>query len=94
MIDDGDMVVTTVDDALIRGDQMLVLVGSEVMLLSPVSSEIVRISAGGLSIADVGTHLVHAFGPPPEGTTVDGQVRVLVEALCQVGIVRITSGDM
>ena len=89
-MDDSDMVVTTVDDALVRHDQVLVLVGSEVMLLSPVSSEIVRVCAGGLSVVEVGRHLVSVFGSPPDGNTVAHQVRSVVDALREVGVVKVT----
>ena len=91
MIHDSDMVVTTVDDALIRDNQVLVLVGSEVMLLSLVSSEIVRVCAGGLSIGELGEHLLTVFGPPPDENSVHDQTRMLVGKLREVGIVQVAS---
>lgn len=91
MIEDADMVVTTVDDALVRDDHVLVLVGSEVMLLSQVSSEIVRVCAGGLTIGELGAHLEAEFGPPPDGHTVHEQVRIMVERLREVGIVQVAT---
>jgi hypothetical protein len=91
VIDEGDMVVTTVDDALVRDRQVLVLVGSEVMLLSPVSSEIVRVCAGGLSVGELGEHLLAEFGPPPAGNSVHEQTRIMVERLREAGVVRVTS---
>lgn len=91
MIHDADMVVTTVDDALQRGDDILVLVGSEVMLLSPVSSEIVRVCAGGLSVGELGEHLVTVFGPPPDDHTVADQTRLMIDRLREAGVVHVTS---
>jgi hypothetical protein len=93
VIDDADMVVTTVDDALIRDDEVLVLVGAEVMLLSPVSSEIVKVCAGGLSVGDLGVHLLDVFGPPPAGNSVHDQVRVMVEKLKQLGVVHVAARE-
>lgn len=87
----GDMVVTTVDDALFREDHVLVLVGSEVMLLSLVSSEIVAACAGGLSIDELGKHLLGKFGPPPHGHTVEAQTATLVERLQEVGVVTVAT---
>ena len=92
-MDDEDMVVTTVDDALIRNHEVLVLVGSEVMLLSPVSSEVVQVCAGGLSVGDLSAHLVDVFGPPPAGNTAGQQTRNVVEALREVGVVHIAVGE-
>lgn len=91
MIDDADVVVTTVDDALQRGDEVLVLVGSEVMLLSALSSEIVRVCSGGLSVGELGAHLLDEFGAPPYGASVADQTRLLVSRLHEAGIVRVTS---
>ena len=92
-IDDSDIVVTTVDDALLRDHQMLVLVGSEVMLLSPVPSEIARICAGGMAVGDLGEHLLSVFGPPADGTSVEDKTRVRIGELLEAGVVRIASGD-
>ena len=92
-MDDDDMVVTTVDDALIRGDDVLVLVGSEVFLLSPVSSEIVRVCAGGLTVGELGQHLLAEFGDPPAGVSVHDQVRALVDRLRQLSIVHVSAAD-
>ena len=91
MIQDVDVVVTTVDDALVRDDHVLVLVGSEVMLLSLVSSEIVRVCAGGLAVGELGMHLEAVFGPPPEDHTVHEQVRIMVERLREVGVVQVAA---
>lgn len=88
---DSDIVVTTVDDALIRDDQMLVLVGSEVMLLSRVSTEIARVCAGGLTVGELGEHLLALFGPPLDGTSVAERTRVVVTELCEAGILRLAS---
>lgn len=93
MIADADIVVTTVDDALVRYDHVLVLVGSEVMLLSPVSSEIVRVCAGGMSVGELGEHLFAQFGPPPEGNSVPEQTRIMVERLAEAGVVTLTPSD-
>jgi len=90
MIHDADMVVTTVDDALQRGDDILVLVGSEVMLLSPVSSEIVRVCAGGLSVGELGEHLLAMFGPPPNNQTVAEQTRLMIDRLREAGVLHVT----
>lgn len=88
---DSDIVVTTVDDALIRNDQMLVLVGSEVMLLSPVSTEIARVCAGGLTVGELGEHLLAVFGPPLDGSSVAERTRVVVTELCEAGVVKLAS---
>ena len=86
-----DVVTTTVDDALFRDDHVLVMVGSEVMLLSPVTSEIVAACAGGLSRVALGQHLESKFGAPPQGTTVEEQTDLLVRSLTDVGVVSVTS---
>ena len=91
-IHDGDILVTTVDDALVRDHEMLVLVGSEVMLLSAVSTEIARVCAGGLTVSELGEHLFSVFGPPLDGTRVEERTRVLVTELSEAGILRIASG--
>jgi len=91
MIADHDVVVTTVDDALIRNDRVLVLVGSEVMLLSLVGSEVVRVCAGGLTITELGVHLLAVFGEPPNGASVHDQTRTVVGSLREVGVVHVTS---
>ncbi|MGC4175666.1 PqqD family peptide modification chaperone [Demequina sp.] len=91
MIDDSSVVVTTVDDALIRDEQVLVLVGSEVMLLSPVSSEIVRVCAGGMTVGELGPYLERKFGPPPNEATVAAQTAMLVQRLADAGVVHIAT---
>jgi len=88
---DGDILVTTVDDALIRNDEMLVLVDSEVMLLSVVSTEIARVCAGGLTLGELGDHLFSVFGPPLDGSRVGERTRVLVAELVEAGILRVAS---
>jgi len=88
---DGDILVTTVDDALIRDDEMLVLVDSEVMLLSVVSTEIARVCAGGLTLGELGDHLFTVFGPPLDGSRVDERTRVLVAELVEAGVLRVAS---
>lgn len=87
---DVDIVVTTVDDALVRDGEVLVLVGSEVMLLGAVSSEIVQACAGGLTVADLGEHLLAVFGAPPEGRSVAEQTRIVLAQLHEAGVVKIT----
>jgi hypothetical protein len=87
---DQSIVVATVDDALVRDGQMLVLVASEVMLLSPVSSEIVRVAATGVTISALGTHLEEMFGPPPDGNSPWDQVRLMVARLSEAGVVHVT----
>lgn len=87
-----EVVVTTVDDVLFRDGHALVLVESEVLLLSPVSSEIVSACAEGMSLALLEEHLVATFGPPPAGQTVAAQTQELVRALAEVGVVTTTAG--
>ena len=89
----GDIVVTTVDDALFRDEQALVLVGSAVMLLSPVTSEIVIACAEGVSLEQLSAHLEAKFGPPPEGRTAYLQTELLVQELAEAGVVTVTAGD-
>ena len=87
---DESIVVATVDDALVRDGQMLVLVASEVMLLSPVSSELVRVAASGATIAELGAHLEEVFGPPPDGKTPSEQIWIIVRGLSEAGVVHVT----
>jgi hypothetical protein len=89
-MEDSAIVVATVDDALVRDGQMLVLVGSEVMLLSPVSSEIVRVSASGVTVEELGEHLFAMFGPPPQGNSVADQTRIMLGRLSEAGVVHVT----
>ena len=88
-MDDSSIVVATVDDALVRDDQMLVLVASEVMLLSPVSSELVKVAASGATIAELGEYLTEMFGPPPGGNSPNDQVRIMVARLSEAGVVHV-----
>ena len=87
----GDIVVTTVDDALFRDEQALVLVGSAVMLLSPVTSEIVSQCVEGVSLGELSALLEAKFGPPPEGQTADFQTDMLVQELAEAGVVTVTA---
>lgn len=90
MIEDDAIVVATVDDALVRDGQMLVLVGSEVMLLSQVSSEIVRVSASGVTVTELSDHLLAVFGEPPAGNSAPEQTRIMVTRLSEAGVVHVS----
>ena len=62
-----DVVTTEVDDMLEHEGQAVVLVGSQVMLLSPLAAQVVRVAQGGATLNAVGEHLVEVFGPPSDG---------------------------
>lgn len=88
----ADVVVTTVDDVLMRDGHALVLVEAELLLLSPVSSEIVAACTEGLSMGELGEHLVATFGSPPPGQSVAAQTEALVGALAEAGVVTVAPG--
>lgn len=81
-------VVASVDDALFHGGRALILVGSQVMLLSELSAEIVRRASVPLAVEELASQLAEIFGPPPPGIDAMGQVEGLVGDLEAAGVLR------
>lgn len=81
------MVRTTVEDILERDGQAVVLVDSQVMLLSHLAAQAALAARGGLTVAQLCDHLVAAFGPPPDGTEPLVHLETTLTELERVGVV-------
>lgn len=84
----GDsMVIATVDDALERDGQMLVLAGTHVLLLSALGAAVVTAAATPISLDALAARLVELFGTPPDGdamtVTLDTVAQLLERAVLE-----------
>lgn len=78
----GDSVVVAAhDDAVERDGEMLVLVGTELALLSSVAAALVREAAEPKSIDQLGAVLVAEYGVPAGDTPTTAVLRIAEELL-------------
>ncbi|WP_084075204.1 hypothetical protein [Demequina sp. NBRC 110052] len=89
----SDLLSTTIistcyDDALARDGELLVLAGDEVVLLSPLASELVWSARHGATLAETVAHLMSTFGAP-EGADPEAMVRDLVIELAARGVLEL-----
>lgn len=75
-----------VDDELLLGDELVLLLGQRVVLLSPLASYALgRLGGDWTEIVDLGAHLVAAYGDPGDDTALTD----LVDALTAEGLVEV-----
>ncbi|WP_286214854.1 hypothetical protein [Demequina sediminis] len=78
------------DDLLERDGQVLVLVGNDVTLLSPLASEAALYCTGdGVTVAALTSYLEGVFGAPPSGDP-GAAVREVLAALQERAVLSIT----
>lgn len=82
------IISTCYDDALERDGELLVLAGDEVVLLSPLASELVWSARHGATLAETAAHLMNTFGAP-EGADPGEMVRGLVNELVARGVLEL-----
>ncbi len=78
---------TAVDDILERDGQAVVLVDSQVMLLSHLAAQVALTAREGLTVAQLCDHLVAVFGLPPDGTEPAVHLQTTLAELERVGVI-------
>lgn len=81
-----------VTDSVTRDGETVVMVGDQVMLLSPMASAAWRLLADPLSVEELSERLAAEFGPPPEGSE-RAATATLLDGLVCVGLVEFGDGD-
>lgn len=77
-----------VDDELLLGDELVLLVGQRVVLLSPLASYALgRLGEDWTDVADLGALLVEEYGDPGD----EGALTDLVAALVDEGLAEVRS---
>lgn len=82
------VVTTSGDDLLERDGRVLVLIGSEVMLLSQIASAIVIAARGGIGVEGLTNSLVESFGVPDGGAALTAVEHLLAELVAR-GVIQL-----
>jgi len=78
----------SITDAVTRDGETVVMVGDQVMLLSPLASAALARIDGDTDVAVVGAALVEMFGAPPDGDPISMTLSVLQD-LSAAGVVKL-----
>jgi ABC-type spermidine/putrescine transport system permease subunit I len=89
MLADDAVVHAVVDDFLERDGRMLVLCGSQVVLVSHVGAAIMASAMNGTTVKNLAELLESQFGVPPE-QSIGEAVHAAVTALAGQGLVTVT----